>query len=204
MATVTEEKSSIDDEGSMILLLSSLSDNHDEGAHTHQMSSFMDPAFTSLIFVQLSRINDNQLLLWETHLDETKPQRLKIISAEEQRHTVIPHPTWSSTNARGVTIESLKHPGDLTQLGITLTDHFSEREAKRPRVLVCIHSLTDILQNADLENVFQFLQILRGQIKNTGGVVHCHLDPESHEETTIFTLETLFDHTVKLGTEEVP
>jgi hypothetical protein len=84
---------------------------------------------------------------------------------------------------------------DLLGLGETLDAALSRSD--RPTTL-CTWSVSDLLQSADLESVFRFLEVLTRNVHRTGGVAHYHLTTDVHDPETVETLETLFDAVLDL------
>lgn len=84
-------------------------------------------------------------------------------------------------------------PGDLTGLGIKLSQCLSAWEGHDNDTVVRFNSLTTLLQFADLKRSFRFIHVLTGRISSAGAVGYFHLDPEAHDEQTLATLRGLFD-----------
>jgi len=84
---------------------------------------------------------------------------------------------------------------DLLGLGETLDAALSRSD--RPTTL-CTWSVSDLLQSADLESVFRFLEVLTRNVHRAGGVAHYHLTTDVHDPETVETLEVLFDAVLDL------
>ena len=65
-------------------------------------------------------------------------------------------------------------------------------------VATATRSVSDLLQSADLESVFRFLEVLTRNVHRAGGVAHYHLTTDVHDPETVETLETLFDAVLDL------
>ena len=98
-----------------------------------------------------------------------------------------------------ISLESISSPDDFTGLGIEVSDFLSNRRDATPTT-VCLHSLTSMLQYADLETVFQFTHTLTGQLSRSNATAHCHLNPDAVDEQAVHTLAPLFD--VVVGVDE--
>lgn len=94
----------------------------------------------------------------------------------------------------GATVERVPE-GDLLGLGETLDTALSRSD--RPTTL-CVRSVSDLLQSADLGSVFRFLEVLTRNVHRTGGVAHYHLTTDVHDPETVETLEVLFDAVLDL------
>jgi hypothetical protein len=90
--------------------------------------------------------------------------------------------------------------GDLLGLGETLDTALSRSD--RPTTL-CMRSVSDLLQSADLETVFRFLEVLTRNVERAGGVAHYHLTTDVHDPEAVETLEVLFDAVLDLR-EDTP
>jgi len=84
-------------------------------------------------------------------------------------------------------------PGDLTGLGIKLSQCLSAWDDHDDETTVRFDSLTTLLQFADLKRSFRFIHVLTGRISSAGAVGYFHLDPGAHDEQTLATLRGLFD-----------
>ena len=183
------------EEGSMVLLLSPLANGCDEEACLDLLSISEDTNRT-VMFISMTRAADDVVDLWMSHFTDA-PSRMVIISAVDQA-TSEGMSTEELLSGLSPTVIPLDHPGNLTEFGVRLTDQLVESNADETRAMVCIHSLTALLQYVSLDELFRFLQTFHGQIKSVGGVAHCHLNPAVHDETTTSTLRLLFDRTVVL------
>lgn len=91
----------------------------------------------------------------------------------------------------GVSTASVSSPGDLTGLGIKLSQCLSAWDDGP--TTVHFDSLTTLLQFADLKRVFRFVHVLTGRIESANAVGYFYLDPGAHDEQTLATLRGLFD-----------
>jgi len=89
--------------------------------------------------------------------------------------------------------------GDLLELGETLDGALGGSD--RPTTL-CVRSVSDLLQSADVETVFRFLEALTRGVDRAGGVAHYHLNTDVHDAEIVETLEVLFDAVVDLNDRE--
>lgn len=114
-----------------------------------------------------------------------------------------------SVNGASWTVRGVENPGDLTGIGIELSELLSSMATAAgddEAVAVCFNNLTSLLQYADLQRVFRFLHVVTGRVKTIGGVGHYHIDPEAHDKQTMATLKGLFDAVIEVnddGTLEI-
>jgi hypothetical protein len=95
------------------------------------------------------------------------------------------------------TVES---PGDLTGIGIELSDLLSELSdgaAPDENLSVAFDSVTTLLQYADLQQTFRFLHVVTGRVRKADARCYYHLNPTAHGQQTMATLGGLFDTTVE-------
>lgn len=83
---------------------------------------------------------------------------------------------------------------------MSISDALAEEGDGHPTT-VCFHSVTALLQFAELPRVFRFLYTLASRVASSGARAHYHLDPNAHDEQTVTALTPLFDAVVQ-GTED--
>jgi len=99
-------------------------------------------------------------------------------------------------------VEYVNSPGDLTGLGIGVTEQlrrFFEDDTQQVRT--AFHSLSTLLMYSDIETVFRFLHVLTGRIDDMDGLGLFTIDPTTHDEGTVNTLKQLFDGAIELRTD---
>ena len=130
------------------------------------------------------------------------PSRLAVIAIGEIDRSAIPDggsgPTDRPSN---VSTASVSSPGDLTGLGIKLSQCLSSWSADAKPTAVHFDSLTTLLQFADLKRVFQFVHVVTGRIESADAVGYFHLDPAAHDDQTVATLRGIFDGVYEYGSD---
>ncbi|MFB6155679.1 MAG: hypothetical protein ABEJ22_07260 [Haloferacaceae archaeon] len=101
----------------------------------------------------------------------------------------------------GRVVDVVSSPTDLTGLGIAMNEQLAEWARDDARIVVCVHTLTTLLQYASEERVFQFLHVLTNRIRSVDAVAHYHLDPAAVGDRTVHTLLQLFDVIVRRDDE---
>ena len=108
-------------------------------------------------------------------------------------------PCPSTDAADGVVAVAADGPGNLTDLGVRITDALAELDASgsaangEPGPVCCLGSLTVLSQYVDTREAYRFLNAATSRVSSHGGVAHAHLHPEAHEQRTVDTLTSLFD-----------
>jgi len=124
---------------------------------------------------------------WETHVG-TQPDAGGVVAIGTPEPG-FRHDTWR--------VSTVKHPGDLTGIGIESSELLSTLSASDRDLIVGFDSVTTLLQHADLQQVFQFLHVLTGRVSGADARCYYHLDPTEHDEQTMATLAGLFDATLE-------
>jgi len=102
------------------------------------------------------------------------------------------------------TAATVTHPGDLTGIGIELSELLSALAADADgdeQVVVCFDSVTSLLHHSDLQRAFRFLHVVTGRVRNADARCYYHLDPEAHDPQARATLDGLFDATIEYDGE---
>ncbi|MDX1747996.1 MAG: recombinase RecA, partial [Halobacteriales archaeon] len=96
-------------------------------------------------------------------------------------------------------VEYVSSPGDLTGLGIGLTEQLRRfAESHEGRTRVGFHSLSTLLMYTELETVFRFVHVVTGRCDAIDALAFFALDPTTHGETTVNTLKQLFDGIIEV------
>lgn len=201
MSLLDKELSNAGAGGSNVLLQApSFTDESDEECVRLLRQS---PSPTALLYVTLVNSPDERLNTWRTHCDEV-PAAVGFVTAGEPTSM----PVRSAATRRGenksppgpldASIETVTESSDLTGIGIAVGKILNQWHADR-RPAVCLHSLTPLLQHADLKRVFRFLHAFGGRLQRAGAITHYHLDPDAHDRQTLHTLYPLFDVIVEAG-----
>jgi hypothetical protein len=150
-----------------------------------------DPERENVLWVTFTRSPDSCIQDWQGHVGD-HPANLRFISVGDTLRSATGTATTTGTSANAV-IETLSNPGDLTGLGIQISEVLQQWQDNDNRTVACFHSLTSLLQYADVQTVYKFLHVLTGRFNTAGVTAHFHLDPGAHDDQTINTLKSLFD-----------
>jgi KaiC/GvpD/RAD55 family RecA-like ATPase len=94
----------------------------------------------------------------------------------------------------GGLIRTVSGPSDLTGIGMELTDlyeGFVNQGARQVRV--GIDSISTLLMYTDVQTVFRFMHVTTGRVSSADGLGVYVIDPSSHDDQTVQTLNQLFD-----------
>jgi hypothetical protein len=164
--------------------------------------SFEAAAEENVLWVTYTRSPDDCVQEWMAHVD-SPPGNVQFVNVGETTRAASAHPGGSTaSNVAEGAVETLSSPGDLTGLGITLSEILKEWDGNGKRTVACFDSLTALLQYADLQTIYKFLHVLTGRFDAADVTAHFHLDPDACDQQTVSTLTSLFDTVVELDDGE--
>lgn len=105
-----------------------------------------------------------------------------------------------------ITVRHVSKPGDLSKLGIVITQLLAEFDETPRQTVLCFHTLSALHNQVGTKTLFRFLNTLQGRLRSANAVGHYHMDPDLHDEIVIETLRPIFDVIVRYtadGTIEV-
>jgi hypothetical protein len=146
-------------------------------------------ADTAVLFVTLTDTPADRVAFLEDHVSE-RPGRISVV------HTGgVDSPTDldSSTDVRVV-----RNPSNLTQFGVTITEALDALRSDFENIVVCFASLSALLQYANPNQAFQFMQVLTDHFRQAGAVAHVHMNSDAHDRQTIATFTQVFDTVVEV------
>lgn len=183
-------------ESANILLLTSTLGSAD-GKACIDLLTVTEPDRENVLSITFTQSADDRLSLWQSYVPDL-PAHAGIITVDVLTRSASTNDAPPAQNIpTPIAVESVSDPGDLTGLGIAISEFLSNWEGAPNQTVVCFHSLTPLLQYADLQRVFRFLHVLTGRLESAGAVAHFHLDPHAHDEQTLGTLSQLFDVVVE-------
>lgn len=152
------------------------------------------PPDAHVLNITLLQSPDDCLDAWRAHAGEQLPAAMDVISVGDAPRSTAMRDACHR-RATTLTRETVSNPGDLTGLGIEITKALQrwQRDTVDVPLYGCFHSVTTLMQYADLQRTFRFLHALTTQVSSSGAVVHYHLTPDAHDPRTRSTLRTLFD-----------
>lgn len=161
------------------------------------------PSDTRVVSITLTQTPDDRLAVWQTYASEQLPAALDIISAGDASRSTALREASTHQPASTLTVEPVFAPGDLTGLGIEFTDAVQrwQRDTADTSMTGCFHSVTTLLQYADLRRAFRFLHALTARVGTTDAVMHYHLAADAHDQRTRSTLHPLFDLVVTVDAD---
>ncbi|WP_246045654.1 DUF7504 family protein [Halorussus ruber] len=163
--------------------------------------SFDAPAEENVLWVTYTRSPDDCVQDWLSHAD-SQPGNVQFVNVGETTRAAAQPGGSNTSNVADQAVETLSSPGDLTGLGIKLSEILKGWDRNDNRTVACFDSLTALLQYADLQTVYKFLHVLTGRFDAADVSAHFHLDPDACDQQTVSTLTSLFDTVVELDDGE--
>ena len=180
---------------------------HPEAADACSTLTVVAPtADLATIGVTLSKSPDDWLDELRSYTDSL-PAHVSIVDVGEGTRSTAsdggqPAPFPNGPNG---TVRTVRSPGNLTQLGVRVTealDEIAELESDLT-ISLCFDSISSLLFHAETDTVFKFLTVLTGKVSADDGFGHYHIDPGAHEEATVHTLATVFDAAVEADGDDL-
>lgn len=158
----------------------------------------------NVLLVSLTQQADDRLAVVRNRFGRL-PEHVGVVSCTDQYGSTIstdsPAAATSASRSDGgetsISVDVVEDPSDLPKLGIAIT-RMAEGLRTAGGIVVCVHSVTALLQYAEPQRVFRFIHVLQNQLD---GVRHYHMDSDAHDRQTIATLRPLFDRVVEFDAD---
>ena len=183
---------------SNVLVLASAADGC-EAAACRELSETTHPARSHVVLATGLQSPRERLADWEDDVG-VRPAETTVVDLATATRSAAAS-TGTPSTGTGVsdrwpdaTVEHVE-AGDLLGLGETLDAALGGSDRS---TTLCVRSVSDLLQSADVETVFRFLEALTRNVDRADGVAHYHLNTDVHDTETVETLAVLFDAVVDL------
>lgn len=192
--------SQLADASNVLLLVPSMDARNEEACTS--LLTVPDPGESNVLNVTFGGSPDDRIEIWRRHVGDELPAKAAIVSVGEGNRSAVAARTGAERFEDRVALEFVSDPGDLTGLGMRITERLGEWDGDGNRNVACFHSLTALLQYADLERSYRFLHVLTGHFESSDTLAHYHMDPGAHDEQTINTMKTLMDAVIEVDDED--
>jgi len=158
-----------------------------------------DPATENVLLVTMLQSPDQRLDVLRRH-DGDFPAKVAVVGVGDgMRSAASAHGGNETASVPGGSVRTavVSEPSDLTGIGIKVGQALSAWEDDGNRTTVCFHSITSLLQYADLRRVFRFLHVITKRVSAADGIAHFHMDPTAHDSRTVATVRSLFDTVIE-------
>ncbi|MCT9094657.1 hypothetical protein [Haloarchaeobius sp. HME9146] len=126
-------------------------------------------------------------------LSSSQPAKKGVISVGDvMRSAASSSPDFSAP----VPMDAVEDPGNLQAIGTSISRFCEQWDRQAFDIVVCFDSLTELLEHASTEAVFQFCHVLNSRLGSVDALAHFHLDPDAHDDETVATFQSIFDETV--------
>ncbi|PSQ38788.1 hypothetical protein BRD13_05535 [Halobacteriales archaeon SW_5_70_135] len=122
---------------------------------------------------------------WPTHVADP-PARARLITAGRAAAVV------EEADLDVPAVERVS-PADLTELGIRTSEVLEEWSDDDRRSVVCLDSITDVLDHVSFETAYRFLHVFTNQLCAADAIGHFHMTPEAHDDCAVQRTMALFD-----------
>jgi len=109
--------------------------------------------------------------------------------------------TTSGIASGSITVREVSNPGNLSRIGIVITQLLSKFDTTPRRTVLCFDSLSSLHNQIGTKTLFRFLNTLQGRLASEDTLGYYHMDPELHDEIVIETLRPIFDSVIRYSAE---
>lgn len=134
---------------------------------------------------------------WDEHVGE-HPDEFAVVSASfaEDGPGGNDDNVDGASEANWLVSHRIDDPGDLTGLGVTISGQLEEWADGGEQVVVCVRSLTAMLQYVGTDELVRFLGELRRHLEAAGAIAHYHVDPQAMDEQSLAAIRSVVDAVV--------
>ena len=188
------------EEGRNILLLGSPLDDPTTDAHRALLAG-QTPGDQRVLCITYRDSPGTVVTRWQNHTDVT-PAKWGIIVMGDQAQSAETGSAPPSGAQAGPRVEAVTDPGDLTALGITLSQYLERWTGDEHPFAVCVDSVTALLQYVDEQIAFRFMHMATTRFRAANAVGHFHLDSDAHSDRTIAEFKSIVDTVVDVSGKE--
>lgn len=158
------------------------------------------PDETNLLYVTCTPSTEKKLTGWCSHVDDDPPANVGVIKIGDEFADVSNRTALEPMSPEAITMTTISSPTDLTRIGMALEKQLTtwSDESDANQIVVCLHSITMLLQYTSVKSLFRLLHVFTSRLSNAGAVAHYHMNPGAHDDQTLNLLLELFDVALKL------
>ncbi|WP_251343229.1 DUF7504 family protein [Haloplanus halophilus] len=185
-------------DASSILLLASSDSDFDDDACIDLLTAG-DPAETNVISATVTDPPAERFALWQREVGEQLPARATIVDAGcgRQREVAVGDGVIEGGESVGLTVDMLPENAEPIDLGMTLARYLGAWESTPDSTMLCLHSLTALLEGFDRDVVISLVSALNDLCDTVGATAHHHMDPGAHDDETVATFRPLYDAVIE-------
>jgi hypothetical protein len=148
-----------------------------------------------LLLVTFEKSPDERLNILQGHLGML-PDSIAMLNIGDATRSG-PTEIVTTTEDEGISVDNISDPTDVQRIGLAINKHLSKWDGDG-ETAVCFNSLTALLNAADSETVFRFLNVLLGRIRSGEDRAHYHMDHGAHDNQILETYRPLFDEQLRV------
>ena len=127
---------------------------------------------------------------------DVPPADVHIVSISDQTRSVATQDPAAGAPTSD-DIWTVSHPGDLTGIGIAITEIISELTDPDLRILVCFEALDAVLQYAAVKPAFRFLHQVTTEFDQVDALAHFHVADYQFDGGPANRIRSLFDGVIE-------
>lgn len=182
---------SLGDASNVLLLGSSL--NAGTRRTVMELMAGSEPRETTLVVVSYTCDPGTWVCRWRDRVG-VPPAQVRFVSVTDAT-------SLSSVTSDSVVTEQAT-PGDLTGIGIAVSNSLEAWRKTDTRGVAAFDSVTAMLQYSSEATAFRFLHTLTTRFRAVDACAYYHLDPGAHHDQTVARFTHLFDAVLEVDEED--
>jgi hypothetical protein len=176
---------------SSILLLTPSTSGFDDTACIDFLTG-AEPARSAVLAATVDESPAERVALWQRETGtEALPARTVIVDASGNRHAV------DGPDVDDLSVEGLPSNAEPIDVGMALARHLGAWETCPGSTVLCLHSLTALLERFDRGAVVSLVSALNALCDSVDATAHHHLDPAPHDDALVATFRPLYDAVIE-------
>lgn len=153
-----------------------------------------DPERVNVLWLSFTRSPSECWTEWHRHA-EASPADAVVVDVDSSTQSLSTETNDEFERDPTLTIEKVPTPTDMTKIGTRLTEHLTTWAEESPdrQSVVCLDSMTVLLQYTSVEQTYRFLDAVTDKVAATDAIGHYHMDPSAADRETVRTLLGAFD-----------
>ncbi|WP_251330938.1 DUF7504 family protein [Haloplanus pelagicus] len=187
----------LDDASSVLLLTPSASDSDDNACVG--MLTIGGPSQANVLSATIVEPPGERVALWQRAVGDQSPNRGAIVAACEGRKQAITEDDApdASDLLTTLAVDILPENAEPIDLGMALARYLGAWEAEEEPTVLCLHTLTALLDRFDRDVVISMVSALNDLCDSVGATAHHHMDPSAHDDEIVATFRPLYDAVVE-------
>lgn len=158
------------------------------------------PSETNLLVVSYRHGPDEWFRRWRTEVGSLPSEVGFVDVGETTRSTAAQSQSGADSPSPAEPlpfVDAVADPADLSRLGVRISQYLESWTGNGRQTVVCVDSLTALLDHVETQRAFRFLHILAGRVESVDGAGYYLLDPTAHDDESLALLREFADSTVE-------